>query len=78
MYHVRPTRIGGSDNPHVLDLVKSNNSFTEEIIHLAPLGNSDHSVLSVRSSLQYNDRLVDKLNFNKGDYEGLKQSLDID
>ena len=63
-----PTRTRGSDTPHILDLVLSNDSFIEEVQYLAPLGNSDHSVIYTRSSLQCNYRLLnDKLNYNKGD-----------
>ena len=40
-----PTRTRGSDTPHVLDLVISNDSFIEDSKYLAPLGNSDHSVI---------------------------------
>ena len=37
-----PTRARGSDTPHILDLVISNNPFTKEINHLSPIGRSDH------------------------------------
>ena len=47
--------------------------------YLAPLGNSDHSVIIARSSLQYSYRKTDdKYNYNKGDYDSLRQSLDLD
>ena len=62
-----------------MDLVISNDSFIDEVTHLAPLGNSDHSVLFVKSSLHCNYRpLNNKLNYSKGDYVSLKQSLNID
>jgi len=74
-----PTRFRGADTLHVLDLVISNDSFVEEVKYYAPLGNSDHSVIYVKCSLQCNYRLIEgKLNYNKGDYVGLKNSLDID
>jgi len=49
-----PTRFRGADTPHVLDLVISNDSFVEEVKYLAPLGNSDYSVIYVKCSLQCN------------------------
>ena len=74
-----PTRARGTDTPHILDLVISNESFIDEIKYLAPLGKSDHAVLCIKSRLQCNYRLVkNKLNYNKGDYVSLRQSFDID
>jgi len=75
------TRIRDSDTPLVLDLVISisNDSFIDEVKHLAPLVNSDHSIICVKCCLPCNYRPVyNKLNYNKGDYVSLKQSLDID
>jgi len=69
----------GSDTPHILDLVISNDSFIDEVKHLAPLGKSDHSVLCVECSLRFNYRPVYKMfRYNKGNYVSLKQCLDID
>jgi hypothetical protein len=74
-----PSRFRGADTPHVLDLVISNDSFVEEVKYLAPLGNSDHSVIYVKCFLLCNYRLIEgELNYNKGDYVGLTNSLDID
>lgn len=72
------TRARGSDNPHTLDLVISNDDFIEEIQNLAPLGKSDHSVLLISSSVLNKKQYQNKLNFKKGDYEGLITALDID
>ena len=65
------TRARGSDNPHTLDLVISNDDFIEEIQNLGPLGKSDHSVLLISSSVLNKKQYQNKLNFKKGDYKGL-------
>ena len=61
----------GDDHPHILDLVLTNESFIENIAMLAPLGKSDHSVLSIECTLQTDvDQKVVK--HNKGNYEGMR------
>ena len=37
-----PTRARGSDNPHTLDLVITNDTTVDNIEYMAPLGNSYH------------------------------------
>jgi len=67
-----PTRARGSQTPHTLDLVISNDDFVEDIINLSPLGKSDHSVLLCVCHLFSSNVInVSKLNYNKGDYIGL-------
>ena len=45
---------------------------------LAPLGKSDHSVLSIHSTLQTDTvQKAVKYNYNKSDYEGMRQSIKI-
>jgi len=44
---IKVTRARGDDQPHTLDLVITNEPFIENIAMLAPLGKSDHSVLSI-------------------------------
>ena len=39
------------DNPHVLDLVITNNEIVDDINYLAPLGKSDHTVLMIHTQL---------------------------
>jgi len=39
-----PTRARGTDAPHLLDLVITNDNFTQKIDALAPLGKSVHVV----------------------------------
>ena len=74
-----PTRCRGQlDNPHILDLVISNNDNVDSIDHLAPLGKSDHSVLTISVNVCSNRfDAVPKLNFNKGNYSDLRDYLDI-
>ena len=48
------------------------------IAMLAPLGKSDHSVLSIDCTLQTDVvQKVVKYNYNKGDYEGMRQRVQI-
>ena len=71
-----PTRARGTSIPHLLDLVISDEQFIENIDFQAPLGKSDHSVLliscNVNPSANY---LPKKYAFSKGDYTGLRNSL---
>jgi len=46
-YVSKPTRSWGDDLPHILDLVITSEAFIDNISILAPLGKSDHSVLSI-------------------------------
>jgi len=59
-------------------LVLTNEFFIENIAMLAPLGKSDHSVLSIDCTLQTDVvQKVIKHNYNKGNYEGMRQSSQI-
>jgi len=59
--------------------IRSCYKFVKEVKDLAPIGNSDNSVIYAKCSLQCNYRLIEgKLNYNKGNCVGLKNSLDID
>ena len=74
-----PTRGRGLDEPHILDLVITNNDITDTIQHFSPLGRSDHSVLMI--NVNVNPSYVDstpRLNFHKGKYDELRQFLDVD
>jgi len=69
-----PTRVKGTDTPHVLDLVITDEYFIQNLIFESPLGKSDHSVIT----FDYN--LIPGLNNNtnrnaKGNYESLRGSL---
>ena len=80
MQHITfPTRARGSNEPSLLDLVISNDDFIDNIEYLSPLGKSDHSVLSISCKIQ--QQMEDygiKLNYNKGNYEGLREFLTCD
>ena len=80
MQHVIfPTRARGSNEPSLLDLVISNDDFIDNIEYLSPLGKSDHSVLSISCKIQQQMEDYEiKLNYNKGNYEGLREFLTCD
>jgi hypothetical protein len=74
------TRIRGNDDPSTLDLV-----FTEEvsqiadIVHHAPLGKSDHSVLTLKFQcyLDYS-KPKKKYLYHRADWKGMREELDRD
>jgi len=70
----KPARARGDDEPHTLDLVLSNEQFIENITILAPIGKSDHSLLS---NLETDVKKMLKYNYNKGDYDGMRKSFQI-
>ena len=71
-----PTRVRGTQTPHVLDLILSNNDLFSEVINLSPLGKSDHSVLHCICNLHFKNITFDgKLNFNKGNYHDMRKHL---
>ena len=70
-----PTRARGTNVPHTLDLVISNDDFINEINNLSPLGKSDHSVLHCVCNLALNYRQTLKFNYGKGDYNQLRESV---
>jgi hypothetical protein len=72
---MEPTRQRGSDTPHILDLVITNDQFISDITYLSPLGRSDHSVLTFSCSLELDLELArndDKWIFHKGNYNDLR------
>jgi hypothetical protein len=70
-----PTRARGTNIPHTLDLVITNDDFVNEINNLSPLGKSDHSVLHCVCNLSVNYTLTHKFNYGKGDYNRLRESV---
>ena len=75
---IHPTRVRGTDEPHILDLVITNDSIIENLEMEAPLGNSDHNIITVdcrMSAINYNE--TPKFNFSKGDFCGLRDSLKL-
>ena len=71
-----PTRARGSQTPHTLDLVITNDDFVEEIANLSPLGKSDHSVLHCVCNLHAIDTVHStKSKLNKGDYKSFSDYM---
>ena len=68
-----PTRARGTDTPHLLDLVITDDQLINNIDALAPLGKSDHVVLMMETNM-FNSvsRAEQKFNYNKGDYDALR------
>jgi len=77
-YIDKPTRIRGDDEPHVLDLVVTNEPFIAGIDFLSLRGKSDHSVLNIHCTAQVRETTnVVKYNYTKGDYDSLRISCQI-
>ena len=80
--HVRDfTRKRGTDNPSLLDLVITDNQQTiNNLKILEPFGNSDHSLLSWKSTflatINTDHEPEPKANFFKGDYQHMKRDLE--
>ena len=77
----KSTRFRINENPSVLDLILVNDSNAiQSIDYLSPVGNSDHSVLrfSYKCYIELANENVSKLNYFKGDYEGMSKALDCD
>ena len=71
-----PTRRRGSDDPSLLDLIFTNEEMqVSEITHGAPLGKSDHDVLSFRFHcyVEFSKR-KERHVFERGDYEAMRNS----
>jgi len=77
---VLPTRARGVDKPSILDLILTDEEeLIEDINYLSPLGKSDHSVLAFNCKLNKEVKnIVNKYNFNKGDYVSLSQFVSKD
>ena len=74
-----PTRGKGLDVPRILDLVISKTEIVTSLEYLAPLGKSDHTVIIVNSNLQEDKgAFIPRQNYNKGQYEELRQFLQLD
>ena len=73
-----PTRARGSDEPSLIDLILSNEEHqVSNLKYLAPLGKSDHSVLSFTYECYFvQDGMNERYNYNKADFEGMKGNLE--
>jgi len=76
---LEPTRQRGSDTPRILDLVITNEQFISDIDYMSPLGKSDHCIIRF-DCLFGTDTTVhsNKLNFNKGNYDELRNYIKED
>ena len=74
-----PTRKRGEDEPSILDLVFTNEEMqVSEITHGAPLGKSDHVVLSFRFHCYIDfTKKKDRYVFEKGDYTAMRDSESV-
>ena len=77
----KPTRVRGTDQPHILDLIVTNDDNITDLEYESPLGKSDHSVLSFDFNCYavLKDVSREKVLYDRADWEGLKgKILDID
>lgn len=74
----QPTRSQGTDMPSLLDLIFTNEQhMISDIQYQAPIGSSDHSVLVFNSHCYVNvPNDGKKINYNAGDYDGMRTSLE--
>lgn len=74
----KPTRWRGSDTPHVLDLIFTNEeNMISDLEYLSPLGKSDHCVIQFSyncyTRLKTNNRT--KMNYDKGNYVDFNKEI---
>ena len=72
-----PTRVRGTQTPHILDLVLTNEAFVQDVHYLAPVGFSDHCMIHLVCKWESPHHLNNghKLNYTKGDYTGLRNFI---
>jgi len=71
-----PTRFRAQHEPHVLDLVITDEDFIDSLEYCSPLGKSDHAILSFVCNFSPEMLpLEPRLNLNKGNYNGLREFL---
>ena len=73
-----PTRARGTDTPSLIDLILSNEeSQVNNLAYLAPLGKSDHSVLSFTFECYIEQESTsEKYNYDKANFEAMKGHLE--
>ncbi|VDI00955.1 Hypothetical predicted protein [Mytilus galloprovincialis] len=74
----KPTRWRGSDTPHVLDLIFTNEeNMVSDIEYLSPLGKSDHCVIQFQyncyTKLKIDNRT--KICYDRGNYEDFNKEI---
>ena len=72
-----PTRARGTDTPSLIDLILTNEEDqVTNLTYLAPLGKSDHSVLSFAFNCYFEpEAAAKKYNYHKADFAAMKQYL---
>ena len=77
-YVLEPTRRRGTNEPSILDLVLTGEEFqVSDLKYLAPLGKSDHSVLSFNFNCYLKKKLTTKrFLYDKANYETMKRAID--
>ena len=75
---LEPTRRRGTDEPSILDLILTKEeSQIQDLKYHAPLGKSDHSVLSFNFNCYFNNELSSKKYlYDKANFEDMKRSLE--
>ncbi len=71
----KPTRWRGTDEPHILDLILTNEeSMVDEIIYESPLGRSDHCILhfDFLCYCEIESRKKTKKYYEKADYQKMR------
>ena len=76
----KPTIARGDDTSHILELVISEEIFLQNLSYESLLGNSDHCVLMFDSKVHTSKQnyYTVKRALSKGDYDGLRASLNND
>ena len=75
---IKPTRRREGNNPHILDLVLVNNEqLISDIIHMCPIGKSDHEVLFFNMYIEDNEEesTTYKYNLRKGKYGAMRDEF---
>ena len=69
-----PTRVTGTQTPHILDLVLTSDAFVQDVQYLAPVGFSDHCIIHMVCEWESPHLLTNdpKLNYSKGDYSAFR------
>ena len=74
----KPTRVRGNDEPSLIDLLLTNEELqVSDIVHHAPLGKSDHSVITFNYHCYLDFSKPKKCyNYGKADFEGMLHKLE--
>jgi len=62
-----------------LELILTNTDFINDVDHLSPLGKGDHEILTFNcNTSNISTSSTHKRNYNKGNYDALRNHLDVD